>query len=277
VDGLVAELEGEAGREAENARAHAAHNTQLQSALESTRQACFDRDRRVARLEAELDLMRSESQSTLRGLAALGAELEALRVSSRATATRIRLQALGEAGAVGGAIRDLGTLPTEATESLLLAVGRAIDRVASDWSGAEEDLHASEEFAAAAESSVPTSSVQAPAPASGPAPIAPPEPEGEITVSRGAGAGPASPGTSRVTVDVGPFQDFSQLVSFEDAANAIAGTGEISIRRFSGGRAEVDIDLDAPIDLLRELEQRFDLAFEVRASEGDEIVLDLGR
>ncbi len=268
VEGLVAELEADAGREAENARAHAAHSAQLASALETTRQACFDRDRRLVRLEAELDLSRSEAQSTLRGLAALGAELEALRVSSRATATRIRLQALGEAGAVGGAIRDLGTLPDNASESLLAAVERAIDRVASDWSEAEDDLEASEELAAAAA-----------APPAAPAAdlIAPPEPEGEITVSRGDGGGGGEADGRRVRVDVGPFQDFSQLVSFEDAANAISATGEISIRRFSGGRAEIDMDLTGPVDLLRELEQRFDLDFEVRSSEGNEIILDLGR
>ena len=199
----------------------------------------------------------------MRGLAALGAELEALRVSSRATATRIRLQALGEAGAVGGAIRDLGSLPAEATESLLLAVERAIDRVASDWSEAEDDLEASEEFAAAAEAEI------------APAPIAPPEPEGEIIVSRGSSGG--GDGGRHVTVDVGPFRDFSQLVSFEDAANAIAATGEISIRRFSGGRAEIDVSLNGPVDLLHELEQRFDLNFEVRSRREDEIVLDLGQ
>ena len=146
---------------------------------------------------------------------------------------------------------------------MLLAVERAIDRVASDWSEAEDDLEASEEFAAAAEAEL------------APAPIAPPEPEGEITVSRGDGSG--GDGGRRVTVDVGPFRDFSQLVSFEDAANAIAATGEISIRRFSGGRAEIDVSLNGPVDLLAELKQRFDLDFEVRSSHEDEIVLDLGQ
>lgn len=80
----------------------------------------------------------------------------------------------------------------------------------------------------------------------------------------------------RVSVDVGPFSDFSQLVSFEDAANAIGATGEISIRRFSGGRASIDVDLSEPIDLLRELERRCDFDLSLRDRTEDEIVLDIG-
>ncbi len=164
----------------------------------------------------------------------------------RATATRIRLQALREAGAVGAAIRDLGSLPEDATEPLLAALERAIDRVADEWNDAEDAIEATEE--------------------SGPRRRArgrlrrPPLP---------APAAPASDGARRISVDVGPFSDFSQLVSFEDAANAIGATGEISIRRFSGGRAEIDVELKGPGDLLRELEERCDLEFEVRNNQDD--------
>jgi hypothetical protein len=83
-------------------------------------------------------------------------------------------------------------------------------------------------------------------------------------------------GRRNVSVDVGPFQDFSQLVRFEDAANAIGATGPISIKRFSGGRARIDVALSEPIDLLRELEERCDLEFVVRSNEEDSIVLDVG-
>ena len=79
-----------------------------------------------------------------------------------------------------------------------------------------------------------------------------------------------------VSVDVGPFSDFSQLVSFEDAANAIGATGSILIRRFSEGRASIDISLSEPIDLLAELERNCDLRFRVRSRSDDRIVLDLG-
>ena len=79
----------------------------------------------------------------------------------------------------------------------------------------------------------------------------------------------------RVSVDVGPFEDFAQLVSFEDAANAIGATGEISIRRFSEGRAQIDVSLSEPVDILRELEERCDLQFKVRSRRDGEIILDV--
>ena len=82
-------------------------------------------------------------------------------------------------------------------------------------------------------------------------------------------------GRRRVSVDVGPFEDFSQLVRFEDAANAIGATGDISIKRFSEGRARIDVALSEPIDLLHELEERCDLEFKVRSSSDDSIVLDV--
>ncbi len=174
-------------------------------------------------------------------------------MSSRATATRIRLQALSEAGAVGAAIRDLGNLPEDATESLLAELERALERIAAGWAEEEAAIESSEELADAVAQPPPAPAVPAPAP---------------IVA--------AVDGARRISVDVGPFRDFSQLVSFEDAANAIGSTGEISIRRFSGGRAEIDVEMRAPGDLLRELEERCDLDFEVRANNDDEIILDLG-
>ena len=78
-----------------------------------------------------------------------------------------------------------------------------------------------------------------------------------------------------VSVDIGPFDDFSQLVRFEDAANAIGATGDISIKRFSAGRARIDVALSEPVDLLRELEDNCDLEFRVRSQDDDEIVLDI--
>jgi hypothetical protein len=275
VEEAIAVLEAEAGREAEMARAHAARSDQLEAALGQTREACFDRDRRIARLESALDLSRSEAESRLRVLAARGAELEALRVSSRGNATRIRLEALREAGAVSARIRDLGPHPEQATESLMLALERALDRIGDDWADEEARVESTEELAR----------------------MSVPEPDGEIVITKtsaahapgaapepnagadGNGRGPeaaASAATGRrVSIDVGPFQDFSQLVSFEDAANAIGATGEIAIRRFSGGRAEIDVDLHGPVDLIRELGHRCDLTFDVRTSEEDRIVLDL--
>jgi len=78
-----------------------------------------------------------------------------------------------------------------------------------------------------------------------------------------------------VSVDVGPLTDFSQLVLLEDAAESIDGTSEISIKRFSKGRATLDVRLDEPVALLHELEQRCDLEFKVRALHEDGVVLDV--
>jgi hypothetical protein len=78
-----------------------------------------------------------------------------------------------------------------------------------------------------------------------------------------------------VHVDIGPLSDFSQLVALEDAAGAIGATSEISIRRFSGGRATLAMRLSEPVELLRELEERCDLEFKVRSLRDDSLVLDV--
>jgi hypothetical protein len=78
-----------------------------------------------------------------------------------------------------------------------------------------------------------------------------------------------------VHVDVGPLGDFSQLVALEDAAGSIDAASEIKIRRFSQGRAELDMRLREPVELLRELEQRCDLEFRVRSLKDGRVVLDV--
>ena len=103
-----------------------------------TRQACIERDRRIAYLQTELDLSRAEGASQLRALATLGSELEELRVSSRGQATRIRLGALREAAEVSGRIRALAGAPEAAAEGMLAALERALERLGNDWEGAEE-------------------------------------------------------------------------------------------------------------------------------------------
>jgi hypothetical protein len=78
-----------------------------------------------------------------------------------------------------------------------------------------------------------------------------------------------------VKVEIGPLDDFSQLVGFEDAAGQIGATSEISVERFSEGRATLSMRLSEPIDLLHELEQRSPLDFRVRRTAGDNVVLDI--
>ena len=79
-----------------------------------------------------------------------------------------------------------------------------------------------------------------------------------------------------VQLEIGPLADFSQLVGFEDAASAIGATSGISVTRFSGGRASLDLRLSEPVDLLRELGERAPFAFRVRSVRDGRLILDLG-
>ena len=96
---------------------------------------------------------------------------------------------------------------------------------------------------------------------------------------RPAGVTPAPPADlfeGVVQLEIGPLADFSQLVGFEDAAGAIGATSEISVTRFSGGRASLDLRLSEPVDLLRELGERAPFPFRVRSVRDGRLILDLG-
>jgi hypothetical protein len=77
-----------------------------------------------------------------------------------------------------------------------------------------------------------------------------------------------------VKLEIGPLGDFSQLVGFEDAVGRV-GASEISIERFSEGRATLSMRLDQPTELLRELEELSQLDFKVRHNGPDNLVLDV--
>jgi chromosome segregation ATPase len=78
----------------------------------------------------------------------------------------------------------------------------------------------------------------------------------------------------RVKLEIGPLDDFSQLVGFEDAVGRV-GASEISVERFSEGRATFSMNLDQPVDLLRELEELSNLEFRVRHTAADNLILDV--
>jgi hypothetical protein len=78
-----------------------------------------------------------------------------------------------------------------------------------------------------------------------------------------------------IEVEVGPFSDFAQLTLFEDAAAGIDGASEIKVKRFSGGRAWVSMNLENPIDLLRELEEKAPFDFVVRDTRRNGLILDV--
>ena len=76
-------------------------------------------------------------------------------------------------------------------------------------------------------------------------------------------------------VEIGPLDDFSQLVGFEDAAGQIDATTEISVERFSEGRATISMRPQEPVELLRQLEERSPLEFRVRHTAADNLILDV--
>ena len=77
-----------------------------------------------------------------------------------------------------------------------------------------------------------------------------------------------------IKLEIGPLGDFSQLVGFEDAVGQL-GAAEISVERFSEGRATLSMRLDQPVELLRELEERSSLDFKVRHTAPDNLILDV--
>jgi hypothetical protein len=78
-----------------------------------------------------------------------------------------------------------------------------------------------------------------------------------------------------VEVEVGPLKDFAQLTGFEDAAAGVAGASEIRVKRFSDRRATFSMNLEDPVELLRELEERAPFDFVVRDTRRDGLILDV--
>ena len=78
-----------------------------------------------------------------------------------------------------------------------------------------------------------------------------------------------------VEVEVGPLSDFAQLVGFEDAVSEIGATSEIAVKRFTKGRATLEMHLSEPVELLRELEERAPFEFRVRDTRDHRLVLDV--
>lgn len=243
MDEALEALESDLGKRAEALRASEAELEHATLEALDLRSRLGRGERETAALRAELAASRERTDAALQDLAVVGRQLDELRSGARGQATRIRLAALREAAELTARLADLEGVEGDAKRDRLLdALEQAIDRVAGDWDDA-------------------------------------PRPPAAVVRRRAAananGNGRAALERRRVSVDVGPFADFSQLVRFEDAANAIGGTGDISIKRFSEGRARIDVALSEPVDLLKELEERCDLEFQVRSTADDEIVLDV--
>jgi uncharacterized coiled-coil protein SlyX len=98
----------------------------------------------------------------------------------------------------------------------------------------------------------------------------------DSSAAAGNGAAPDFDGLfeGEVRLEIGPLGDFSQLVGFEDAVGRL-GASDISVERFSEGRATLNMRLEQPVELLRELEELSSLDFKVRHTAPDNLVLDV--
>jgi hypothetical protein len=200
-----------------------------------------ERERELRELRAELARARERGDESLRTLTALADDLEGVRRQARGQATRIRLRALREAAELTERIAELGGQEGEVREGLIGSLQEAIERVGAD---AEEEES--------------------------------PDLFGLIAAANGyTQRKPGELFEGLVEVEVGPLSDFSQLVGFEDAAGGIGSMSEISVTRFTQGRATLAMRFKQPVELLHELEQRAPFGFKVRDKHSDRVVLDV--
>lgn len=197
-----------------------------------------EREREIERMGEQVREATARQHRSLTSLESVAERLEEIHAQARGQATRIRMKALSEAAEVSRRAHDLdGRLVTEEAGS-----GSAEATEVDRSNDATEGL--------------------------------PPLP---VSVN-GNGHSPDPPEgvfEGDVRVEIGPLGDFSQLVGFEDAAGQIGGTSEISVERFSEGRATISMRLNEPVELLRELEERSPLEFRVRHTGGEGLILDV--
>ncbi len=200
----------------------------------------IERERTIRDLTERLEEANACHDRSIASLDKVTARLEDLQAQARGQATRIRMKALREAVEVSKRAQMLSEIEDE------------VEEPGSDISAE----------AAAVEEAV--------------AEVAP------QSTSNGNGHAPVEPGTSwtpglyegKVRLEIGPLGDFAQLVGFEDAVGKLGAT-DISVERFSEGRATFSMRLDRPVDLLRELEAASFIDFKVRHTAPDNLILDV--
>jgi hypothetical protein len=247
-DSHIASLEGHAADVSERnsaleaqsliqARAIASHESDLSSLAAMV----VERERTIRDLTERLEEANAIHDRSIASLDAVSARLEELQAQARGQATRIRMKALREAVEVSKRVQEVGE--AEAAD--------AGEVVAPD--------------------------------------VAPVAPQPIITArtsgngnGNGNGHAPIDPDTSwepglfegKLRLEIGPLGDFSQLVGFEETVGRIGAT-DISVERFSEGRATFSINLDEPVDLLSELEALSTIDFKVRHTAPDNLILDV--
>ncbi len=237
-EGRVAELERELGsRQASLARSRR-RIEDLERIATRLAERVVERGEELRAVRAEIAALRAQGDQGVRTLAALAEDLEMVRRQARGQATRMRLRALRDAAELTRRIGRLAEGPDQVGERLTRSLEEAIERI--EVVDEEQD----DPLAAASNGHLER------------------EP-GELF-------------EGLVEVEVGPLSDFSQLVGFEDAAAGIGATSEVSVKRFTRGRATLAMRFKHPVELLTELEERAPFEFRVRDTRSDRVVLDVG-
>jgi hypothetical protein len=217
-----------------------------------------ERERTIRDLTERLEEANACHDRSIASLDKVSARLEELQAQARGQATRIRMKALREAVEVSRRVQELNEVEGGAEAVEVEPATEPADQ------GDEDSAHTR------ANGSVSTNGAASTNGASN---------------GNGNGHTPAEatePPTSwepglyegKVRLEIGPLGDFAQLVGFEDAVGRIGAT-DISVERFSEGRATFSMRLDQPVDLLRELEALSMIDFKVRHTAPDNLILDV--
>jgi hypothetical protein len=230
----------------------------------------IERERTIRDLTERLEEANACHDRSIASLDKVTARLEELQAQARGQATRIRMKALREAVEVSKRAQLLSDIEDEAKTA-----GAADPDESRDI--------ASPDIAADAEAAARAAADAAPAPSANGSSIgrANGSANGHANGSTN-GHAPIEPETSwtpglyegKVRLEIGPLGDFAQLVGFEDAVGKLGAT-DISVERFSEGRATFSMRLERPVDLLRELEAVSFIDFKVRHTAPDNLILDV--
>jgi hypothetical protein len=204
--------------------------------LSSLSAMVVERERTIRDLTERLEEANAVHDRSIASLDAVSARLEELQAQARGQATRIRMKALREAVEVSKRVQEV----TEA----------------------EADGVAAPDVAPAAPEPVVTARTNGNGNGNGHARV-----DHDASWEPGLFEG-------KLRLEIGPLGDFSQLVGFEETVGKIGAT-DISVERFSEGRATFSMNLDEPVDLLRELEALSSIDFKVRHTAPDNLILDV--
>jgi hypothetical protein len=205
-----------------------------------------ERERTIRDLTERLEEANACHDRSIASLDKVSARLEELQAQARGQATRIRMKALREAVEVSRRVRELNEVEGGAEEAEVerVAEGLAPQPGSNGAASANGSSNGNGNGHVAADDAEPATSWE--------------------------------PGLyeGNVRLEIGPLGDFAQLVGFEDAVGRIGAT-DISVERFSEGRATFSMRLDQPVDLLRELEALSMIDFKVRHTAPDNLILDV--